>query len=55
MTRRLMNMAHLVECKLAEETAVLEEYLPQCHFVHHKSYVTYSGIEVGTQRYEAGV
>jgi hypothetical protein len=50
----LMNMVYLVEWELAEETVVLEEYMPSCHFVHHKSCVTYSGIELGKQRFEDG-
>jgi hypothetical protein len=46
-------MVHLVEWELAGETEVLKEYLPQCHFVHNKSYVTYPGIELGIQLNEA--
>jgi hypothetical protein len=48
----------LVEQKLAGETEVLGENLPQRHFVHHKSHMTRPGLvprtaAVGSQRLTA--
>jgi hypothetical protein len=35
-----MIMEQLMECQLAGESEVLGENLPNCHFIHHKSYMT---------------
>jgi hypothetical protein len=43
-----------VDFELLGETEVLGENLPQCHFVHHKSYMTWLGLELGPPRWEAG-
>jgi hypothetical protein len=42
-----MYVELLVEWELAGKTEVLGENLPQCHFVHHKSNITYSRIKLG--------
>jgi hypothetical protein len=51
--RVIMMMENLVEWRLAGETEVLGENLPQRHFVHHKSYLTSPGREPGPPRWEA--
>jgi hypothetical protein len=38
----MMQVEQSVEW-LTEETDVLGENLPQCHFAHHKSHMTWSG------------
>jgi hypothetical protein len=46
----IMMMENLVEWKLAGETEVLGENLPQRHVVHHKSHLTSPGFEPGPSR-----
>jgi hypothetical protein len=36
------------------ETEVLGENLPQCRFAHHKSHMTWPGLEIGQRPLEAG-
>jgi hypothetical protein len=40
-----MNAQKLVESKLAGKTEALEENQLYCHTVHHKSHMTWPGIE----------
>jgi hypothetical protein len=48
-----MNVEKSVEWELAEEMEVLRENLPQHHFVHHKSHMTWTGLELGPPLWEA--
>jgi hypothetical protein len=56
MTEWLMNMEQLVEWKLAGDTEVFREDMPQYPFVQHKSYVTWDitrAIALGSRRLTA--
>jgi hypothetical protein len=50
----MMSVKQSVEWELAGETEVLGEDLTQRHFGHHKSHMTWPGIEPVPPRLEAG-
>jgi hypothetical protein len=52
--RVIVRMENLVKWRLAWETELLGENLPQRHFIHHKSHLTRPGLEPGPPRWEAG-
>jgi hypothetical protein len=53
LSRVIVKIENLVEWKLARETEVLGENLPQRHFVQHKSHLTKPVREPGPPRWEA--
>jgi hypothetical protein len=50
----MVTVEQLVEWKLAGETEVLGENLPQRHFVQHESHMTRPVLEPGPPRWESG-
>jgi hypothetical protein len=50
----MASVEHSVEGELEGEAEVRGENLPQCHFVHHESYMTGHGLEPGPPRWETG-
>jgi hypothetical protein len=49
----MMSVEHSVEWELVGKTEALGGNLPQRHLVHHKSHITWPGIEPGLPKLEA--
>jgi hypothetical protein len=47
-----MSMEYFVDRELTGETEVLVGNLPQCHFSHHKSHMSWPEKELGPPRWE---
>jgi hypothetical protein len=54
MMMMMMSVEQSVEWELAGETQVLGKNLPQRHFVHNKSHMTWPGLEPVPPLWEAG-
>jgi hypothetical protein len=52
--RLLTNVEQAMKWELENDTEVLGGNPPQCHVVHHKSHLTWSELEPGPPRWEAG-
>jgi hypothetical protein len=50
----MMSEEQLMEWELTGKIEVLGENIPQYCFVHHKSHMTWPGLEPGPQLWEAG-
>jgi hypothetical protein len=53
LSRVITKLENLVEWRLAGETEVLGENIPQRHFAHYKSHLTRPGFKPGPPRWEA--
>jgi hypothetical protein len=40
-----MNVEQFLELEFVVQTELLGEYVPRCHFVHHKSHIPLSWME----------
>jgi hypothetical protein len=49
-----MRVEDLMERELARETEVLGRNIAQCHFIHYKTHITGTRIELVLPRWEIG-